>query len=166
MKKYLSLIVFLAVMVGAALLVHRQAGQLPERVASHFGASGKADGWMAREAEVRAVYRLVLAPPLFVIGLCYAIRFLPSRFLNVPNEAYWRTPENYSRACEILFRSSLWIGALMAAWAVSLHALIVAANRLTSLVLDSRGLAVITIMLAGAVVGWIVFLARRFSRVP
>jgi hypothetical protein len=166
MKQALPLIVFLAAMIGAALLVQQQAGQLPERVASHFDAHGKADGWMPRAAEVRAILRLVLGTPLVVVALCYAIRFLPSRFLNVPHEAYWRAPENYPRACAIVFRGSLWIGALMALWAAALHALIVAANRQMPPALDNRGIALLTAVFVAGLGGCLFSLFRRFSRIP
>lgn len=66
---------------------------LPDTVASHFGADGRADGWSSRPAfllTMAGVGAFLLLMPL-VVRL--AMRLAPG-MVNVPHPEYWLAPEH------------------------------------------------------------------------
>jgi hypothetical protein len=66
--------------------------QLPARLASHFNASGAADGWMDRGTFIASWIATVVFLNVLVIGICWGIRFLPASMFNLPHRDYWLSP--------------------------------------------------------------------------
>jgi len=122
-----SLLLFSAMAFIASVLYF--APFLPERMATHFNGAGQPNGWMPRNQHILFITLLGFGIPALVIGTSYGIRFLPSSLLNVPNAAYWRTPEKYPEACDKLLRWSLWFGSLSLIWTALLNYLVIDANR-------------------------------------
>jgi len=104
---------------------------LPDRIATHFGGTGQANGWMTRDRHMIGITLLGFGLPAFVIGACYSLRFFPSSMLNVPKASYWRSPEHYPAACLILLQWSFWFGGISFLWTAILNYQLVLANRLT-----------------------------------
>jgi len=105
--------------------------ELPDRIATHFGPTGHPNGWMTRNQHVIGMTLLGFGMPAFVIGICYSIRYFPSSTLNVPRASYWRSPEHYPEACQILLRWSFWFGTVSFMWTGMLNYQLVLANRLS-----------------------------------
>ncbi|MFT3990397.1 MAG: DUF1648 domain-containing protein [Luteolibacter sp.] len=147
--------------VGGAMADH---ALLPEKIASHFSVSGVPDGWMSKSAFTGLMLALGLGVPAFVMGILYVIRFLPSRFLNVPNAAYWRVSGNYHRACDFIFLSSLWYGGAILIWQRFFLKLVVSANQVSPPRLDTGKAMLVTAPLLVVSVGWVVVLIMRFRR--
>lgn len=66
--------------------------ELPARLASHFNASGAADGWMEKGTFIASWLATVVFLNLLVIGICWGIRFLPDSMFNLPHRDYWLSP--------------------------------------------------------------------------
>jgi len=126
-KLSFSLLVFSAIVFAASVLYF--APLLPERMATHFGAAGQPNGWMTRSQHILFITLIGFGIPTLVITASYSMRFLPSSLLNVPNAAYWRTPEKYPEACDKVFCWSLWLGTLSLIWTALLNYLVIEANR-------------------------------------
>ncbi len=105
------------------------SAQLPERVASHFGLSGQADGWMSRSAYLLSTAAIGFGLPLLVVTLCIAIPFLPPGFVRLPDKAYRLAPENRPATSRYLGRHSLWLAALMVVFMTGMNLLTVLAHR-------------------------------------
>jgi uncharacterized membrane protein len=91
MKLRLTALVF--ILLFAAFQYVHYVPLLPDTVASHFGASGSANGWSTK-ASFFSVYIL----SLFVAGVLFAgispvLRRLPVSMLNLPNKAHWLAAE-------------------------------------------------------------------------
>jgi len=159
----IGLLVTLFLVFGVSLAV--SLPMLPERVATHFDASGAPDGWMSRSGCLIFTSIFGVAFPLFIIGMCHAARYLHASAINIPNRAYWLAEERRLESAEYLFRHSLWMGCLGSAFATGLHWSVVFSNQRDpvrlpmSWVLGTTGL-----FLAGTVL-WVYFLYRRF-RLP
>lgn len=138
--------------------------ELPQKMASHFNASGVADGWMNRTPFVASMLAFGLSIPAFVLVFLYCARFLPPQVLNLPNPAYWRAPENYGRACEILFRSALVFAGGFLLWQAAFLHLIVRANKTHPPVLDSSQAFLLTAILLAFSCGWVITLIARFMK--
>jgi serine/threonine-protein kinase len=107
------LVLVAALLVGAGLTVHHW-GELPERMASHFDASGHADGWMSK-AGFFVLFGLSFASVTLVPAVIarFAPRF-PDSLVNLPNKAYWLAPERRAETFGYIARWLLWLGAVSA----------------------------------------------------
>jgi uncharacterized membrane protein len=76
-----------------AAYVWTSAPQLPERVATHFGAGGEPNGWMSRAGHVRFTLLFGLIVPAFVIAIFATMPRFGDRWMNIPNKDYWLAPE-------------------------------------------------------------------------
>lgn len=66
---------------------------LPERMATHFGPSGKADGWMSKSANAIFYIALVGVFSLAWVGIGWLLKKTPDDMINVPNKEFWLAPE-------------------------------------------------------------------------
>jgi hypothetical protein len=91
--------------LGALILAVRQHADLPARVATHFGADGQPNGWMARDSHTTTQ----IAITLFVAGLFAALPLalprVPDRFINLPHRDYWLAPKR--RAASLAWLASM-----------------------------------------------------------
>ena len=83
-----------------------QYDRLPETVASHFDAAGKANGWMSRGTQTAWQIGTVLFIAGLLEGIARINRLIPDEHLNLPHRAYWLAPER--RAATIA-----WIGTVV-----------------------------------------------------
>jgi uncharacterized membrane protein len=166
MKRYLSWIVLLlaAVVFAGTHLSWMQS--LPERVATHFDASGKVNGWMSRSTHNAFMLLFGLGLPSFIMALMWVMRFLPPNLMNVPNAAYWRSPEHYPTAMKFMQEWSRWFAACELLWITLLNHQIVAANLTKPPHLATAPMLWLTgvfLIVVGASIVWMI---RHFSRTP
>jgi uncharacterized membrane protein len=139
---------------------------LPDRMASHFDANGVPNGWSSKSSFTWNTLALGMGIPAFVIGIMYSIRFAPPKFLNVPNPTYWREPQNFRKACDCLFTSSLWFGSAFLVWQAFFSHTIAKANQLSPPHLDSGKVFLLTLPLLVFTFGWVIALLLRFLKTP
>ena len=148
---------------AGAIVVATSTG-LPPRVASHFAADGRANGWMSREAYVGMMATMSLAMP-FAIWI--AATWLPRRWprlVNVPFRDYWLAPERREATLARLARMGAWMALLGAALVAAIHVEVVLANRrVPPAAGDTMGW--VTGLFAAAIAALVVATAWRF-RVP
>ena len=113
MKKPADLIAFLLILAGAALFVIRSASMLPEVVATHFGPSGAANGYMARGVYVRFMLIFVVLLPLALNFLVSRVLHLPNTRINIPHREYWLSSERRDDTVERLQRHMRFFAALL-----------------------------------------------------
>ena len=153
-------------MIAATAYVVATAPGLPERVATHFGGSGAADGWMTRAGYVRFILLFVVVLPSLLVA---AIGLLPRLFpqwVNLPNRAYWLAPERGDDSIDFLLAHACWFGVLMVLFIAAIHCLLLQANAASPPRLPT---APFVAVLAGFVAGlgvWMAMLYRRFRSYP
>jgi uncharacterized membrane protein len=91
-------LVLIALGCAAHLWVNYPA--LPERVATHFGGSGHADGWMSKRAFAQFQLGLTGAVAALLLGVGWLIQVLPADAINLPRREFWLAP---SRRAETIF---------------------------------------------------------------
>jgi uncharacterized membrane protein len=141
-------------------------GELPARVASHFGLDGRANGWMSREACVAFSIGLALFLPAIVVGMMGGAGKIPVSFINLPHRDYWLAPERRKAALAILLRYALWFASINVLFVTGLHWLIVQANSLGPE--PHLPLIGFTAVLGGFLAGtgiWTLLLLRHFSKI-
>ena len=106
----ISLIVFIILLLLSIAHVVYYYPLLPDRVASHFGASGRPDAWSSKETFVK-IYLIVVAliAALFP-GIGLILRKTPTTMINLPNKDYWLSPERKQETIDVLSRQFLWFG--------------------------------------------------------
>jgi len=86
-------VLFFAIALAAIAQCVHDFPLLPERLASHFAASGAANGWMTK-SQFFLTYAIMMAPALVVefwVGRSVARK--PGARLRMPNKEYWLAPE-------------------------------------------------------------------------
>lgn len=122
-------LLFILFVVYAAVFVWRTSDGLPPLVASHFGTSGTANGFMPRTLYVRFMLTFVLGLPTFMIFVTWHALGNSKAGIHLPNRDYWLAPERHAEAISFLRAGLLWFGVLLVAFLCFAHWLVVLANR-------------------------------------
>jgi hypothetical protein len=149
--------------LGAASLV-RAEHALPDKVASHFNGKGQADGWMSRESYVQSMGLIGFVMPVFLLGIGFAMKIMPSDLINLPRRDFWLSPARRHETVHYLARQFAWMACLAEALLISLNWLMIEANRQSPPQLSNLVWVLCVAYLAG-VVAWIAFLIGHFYRV-
>jgi serine/threonine-protein kinase len=138
--------------------------QMPERIASHFNGMGKPNGWMTRSGHSAFMLMFGLGEPAFVLTLIWAMRFLPANLLNVPKPEYWRSPENYPKACAIMLAWAQSLAIAMLLWNTFFNWQIVKANLMSPPHLANADVGWLTgalLATVGCSIAWLIWRFRK-----
>lgn len=156
----------LILVADAAFFVWVTSRSLPQVVASHFGASGIANGLMPRAFYVRFILAIVVALPLSLVFLPSLALSNPKARINLPNREYWLAPHRRSETISFLRQHLARFGLVLVVFLCYVHWLVVRANAVVPSSLSSPwffgGLGV---FLVSTIVWGIVFVGR-FRNIP
>lgn len=114
-----ALLLFFAVVLAAWTFIP-SIDHLPDRMATHFNADGRADGWTDKTRFRVTMIGTMLAIPLTIILITMLVRYLPDRLLNIPNRQFWlsadRRDETYATILDFGMAaagSTLWLFAML-----------------------------------------------------
>jgi hypothetical protein len=158
-----------AFLILAALLivsVVSSASSLPQTVATHFNGVGSPNGWMSASGYVRFMIGFGVGLPLLMVGLFYAVQWLPPSLINLPRKDFWLAPERLPETRRYLFRRGLWLGCMMLLLMLGLHYAVVRANQATPPHLAPKSALIFMVMFLAGLAVWIVTFLRHFARVP
>ncbi len=165
MPRLTPLIVYLGILLLALTNLLMLDSDLPPRLATHFDAAGRANGW-ENAGQFLASHFALIPISLLLPFITFSIRFFPANLLNVPKKEYWTLPENHRRASEFLFYSSFWQAALTLFFLSGLFLLTVSANLTSPPELNNMATyAVSGIFLVGTL-AWVVRVFVFFGTVP
>ncbi len=156
----IGLLVLLYVCFGASLFL--SASMLPDRVATHFDASGQPNGWMSRSTHLIFIILFGLLFPITLMSVCWAARFLPARLINIPHREYWLAEERRAESVSYLAWHSVWFGCLAVAFVTGLHWSIVISNRRQPVELPIEWVLGIALPFLVGVATWVFVLYRHF----
>lgn len=155
---------FAVLLLAAGIFIIGSSGALPERVASHFDASGFANGYMTRDGYRIFMLAFGVGLPLLMVALISGLPRLMPGMINIPNRAYWLAPERREKTFVILDAFALWLGCMVAATVCGVHWLVIRANSVRPPQLDNMLLLGLLGMLFAALALWIFLLLRRFRK--
>ncbi|MFI4981915.1 MAG: DUF1648 domain-containing protein [Nevskiales bacterium] len=166
MRRTLSRSLFIAIMVAGLGYVAATSNVLPSLVASHFAASGEANGFMSRVNYVAFMLIFVTGFPSLVVTVMSSVYRSSRERMNLPNGDYWLAPPRLDATVEFLVAHAQWLGALLVVFICLVHRLVLQANahfpaQLPNSIL-STGIVPLMIMIAL----WIAVLMRRLRRPP
>jgi len=153
-----------AVILASILGIVATSIALPDRVATHFDASGAANGFMTRAPYLVFMTVFALLLPLLVLrGLRSAMNGAINS-INVPNREYWLDPARREESLRWLHAHAARLAAGISAFAFVLHAALIYANHQVPPRLDpGLGFALLGASLIGVLL-WGLGLMRHFRR--
>ena len=163
MNRMLMALLLILVVTGVAIIAGT-AGDLPARMATHFGPGGNANGWSTRETYVLAMIGLVVAVPLLLLALMV---WLPRAGVctgKLPNREYWMAPERRARTLDRLAGYAGVAGSLVIVLLVAVHFLVIEANSSTRPALPTGPFVTVMLAFAVAMIAWTVALTYGFRR--
>jgi uncharacterized membrane protein len=158
-------VLFALLLVGAALFIVLTAQALPGVVASHFGASGRADAYMTRGAYRLLMLLIAVAVPLGIVLLQALVRRRRSAF-NLPHREYWLSPERRDATLTFLDLHTMAFAALLVVFLGFVHWLVVRANAAQPPRLESGAFVTALVLFLAATAVWVAVLYLRFRRRP
>ncbi len=166
MKKSVVPFVVLGLLcAGYLFFIAGSVSLLPERVATHFGGRGEADGWMSRSTDLVFFGGLGVGLPLFFMVLSLLTGLMPARFVNLPHREYWLAPERRAQTLAYISRQMIWMSCLMVLFLSGIHYLTILANRATPPHLPMDLLLALTGGFLFGVGAWSIVFIRRFRKI-
>lgn len=138
---------------------------LPQRVASHFGANGVADGWMSRGAFGATYVGTVVLMAMLFGGISALVRRLPVGLINLPHREYWLAAPRREETLRRLDVDMGWLGLGTIVLLIVTFQLCLEANRSGTFRLSSAIWGVLAVYLAAMTI-WLVRFVLRYSHVP
>ncbi|MDA8140963.1 MAG: hypothetical protein M0036_20130 [Desulfobacteraceae bacterium] len=139
---------------------------LPPLVASHFGGSGFANGFMPHTVYVGFMLAFVIGLPVVAVALTWLVLGNPKARINVPNRDYWLAPERRAETVSHLRTSLLWFGVLLLSFLCYAHWQVVLANgRQPAKLANSWFIGGLVVFLALMLL-WLKALLGHFRQIP
>jgi uncharacterized membrane protein len=154
--------VFLASILVAAMHLNWAYNELPETVATHFGAGGAPDAWSTRDGWTVSYLVLVGIVSGIFAALVLLMPRLPASVVNIPNRDYWLAPERRATTWRHMGEALLVFGSATNLFDVGIMHLTVVANRSISGELPGSFWVLFTIYMIFTA-GWVIWLVRRFK---
>ena len=157
-------IVFGSCYTELLLYVNATHSQLPNRVATHFGFSGAANGWMTRQEHIT----LTCLTPLglmAVLALLLGFNMLNPQLVNIPTRDYWMAPERRQATMFILGGQNLLLGATITIFLGCVYWSILTVNQSIPPKLSGGTLLGPVVGFVGLMALWGVGFASRFTNI-
>ncbi len=157
-----SSLLFLIVVAGAAFFIWITSSSLPEVVASHFAASGVANGFMPRAFYVQFMLVFVVGLPAVMVFLTNLTFGNPGIRINLPNRDYWLAPDRRAETIAFLRQHSTYFGVMLVIFLCYVHWLVVSANTVFPPVLSAPWIITGLVVFIASTIIWTVVLLKRF----
>ncbi len=125
--RFSRLLIFLLIALAFLQAAH-YAPLLPERVASHFDAAGRADGWSSRNGFLLFNLVFILGMGLLFLGLTAWLPKMPADWINLPHKDYWLAPERRAATFNTINGQMEWLAAATVALLLALTQITIEAN--------------------------------------
>jgi uncharacterized membrane protein len=139
-------------------------GQLPEKMASHFGPNGEADGYMSKLSFGLFYVGIMAFVTVIFAGMGTLLRKLPSDTINLPNREHWLAPERKETTLLKFGAQMNQFGVAACVYLVAIMHLVIQANISGSHQLGGLFLVYLTLFIAFTGV-W-VWQITRFWQLP
>jgi uncharacterized membrane protein len=153
-SRQLSGMLMITLLFLGTLQIYLYSSMLPQKIATHFNADGKADGWMSHSAFIwYSIGMYYFMGGIFLLS-GWIIRKLPTELINIPNRGYWLHPARKEQAVEVLITYLCWIGVATISFLLILTQITILANIHQSIISSEifwtvTGVYIITIFMLG-----------------
>ena len=137
--------------------------QLPGRMASHFRASGAANGWMPKPAFFAVYAAMICVSALVGFFAPRSIEGKSSDRINLPNKEYWLAPERRDATFAFFRKSFAWYGCGLLLMLVLAMGLAIQANFSAPPRMPAGPILSVIVGFVLFNVAWVIGLLRHFS---
>lgn len=123
----LFVLVVLAVVAAGQFATHYP--ELPQTMAVHFGADGRANGWSDKGAFTVAYAAVEAVILLAAVALALFGDRIPTNALNIPNADYWLAPERRRETLRFTWTRVVWLETATMAFLIAVAEVVFRANR-------------------------------------
>ena len=155
-------VLFVTLLVLCPAIVWGTSGALPDRVATHFGHDGLANGWMSSDGYRAFMLLLGTLVPLFVVLMAGLTPQMAGRTMKVPHPEYWLAPERKAGTMAFMLSHACWLGAAMLAFFIGMHLLLLRANATVPPRLPEQPFFAMIVAPVIVVIVWALALRPRF----
>jgi uncharacterized membrane protein len=141
--------------------------RLPGVVATHFDATGTANGFMERPAFIAFYVGLLLFVSFVFVGIALVVRRVPAELINLPNKDYWLAPDRADDTRAWLGREFMSFGVVVVLFLVAVMQQVFAANAQGGTPhLSGGSIWLYLVAMLAAVLVLLVRMIRRFAVAP
>jgi uncharacterized membrane protein len=136
---------------------------LPETIASHFNASGEANGWMSKQffAIFEGIILLIIILPFTLVPR--QIEKMPDAKINLPNKEYWLATDRRPETFRIIRIFLEWFTIGLLALFIAVNQLVFRANLNKQNLSDVGIWTIVGIFLTFTII-WLIIFIRRFQK--
>jgi uncharacterized membrane protein len=157
-------ILFVFLLVLGPAILWGTSGTLPDRVATHFGPGGLANGWMSRDGYRTFMLALGTLVPIFVVLVSGFVPRAAAQKSKIPNPDYWLAPERRAETYARMLSHACWLGCAMLVFFTGTHLLLLDANAAQPPRLPERPFIALVVGFVVVLVVWMFALRMRFRR--
>jgi uncharacterized membrane protein len=103
-------LIFVLLVLYAAIRFSYYYPRLPDVMASHFNGRGVPNGWQTKSGFFTVFVGVSVLVSVIGFGIPRIIAVLPAQLMNLPNKQYWLAPEHIAETQEFLGRYFAWYG--------------------------------------------------------
>jgi uncharacterized membrane protein len=142
------------------------AAAMPGVMATHFGASGSANGWQTK-GQFFIVELVMLAVCLLIgFGIPFIISKAPPSLINLPNKDFWLAPVRRDHTLSVLRMQMAWFACALLTFLIVVNQLVFNANQFVPRHLNGPQFTMALVAFLGFTAIWTLRLISKFSNVP
>jgi uncharacterized membrane protein len=101
-------LIFVFLVLYAAVHFSSVYPQLPGMVASHFNSRGAPNGWQTKQSFFGVFVTVSVLAVVIGFGMPKLIAAVPAQLINLPNKRYWLAPRHLAETTEFLSNYFAW----------------------------------------------------------
>jgi uncharacterized membrane protein len=130
--------IFAVLILYGVLQARFYSSKMPEVMASHFGASGRPNGWQTHSAVFLTELLVVSLAGLVGFVLPWTMKAIPVSLMNLPNKDHWLAPDRRAGTLAYFRVQFAWMGSALLAFLLFVMELAFRANLATPHQLNNR----------------------------
>ena len=166
MDSRLPKLIFVLLVLYAAIHFSYYYPQLPGVVASHFSGRGMPNGRQTKSAFFGVFAAVSVLAAVVGFGIPRIIAAVPPQLINLPNKRYWLAPEHIAETMESLNAYFAWLGCALLLLMILTFDYAIQSNLHPDNRPDPSRMWYILVGFLVFVVVWIVRMFLRFGRLP
>jgi uncharacterized membrane protein len=158
--------VFVLLVFLGFLQARNFAQAMPSVMATHFGASGAANGWQSK-GQFFFLEIVLLVVCLFIgFGVPNIISRVPPSLINLPNKEFWLAPVRREHTLAIFRIQMAWFACALLTFLIVVNQLVFNANQSVPGQLNGPQFTIALVAFLGFVAVWTIRLISYFSKAP
>jgi uncharacterized membrane protein len=159
-------LLFLVLVLWAAIHFSNYYSQLPPVVGSHFNAQGKPNGWQSKQTFYTLFAGVTGLALVLVFAVPAIIGVVPPSLVNLPNKNFWLSPEQRFASREFMSAWFAWFGCAVFLVMILSFDYAVKSNLQPANPPDPGRIGYVFALFGAFSLVWIVRFFLRFARVP